>query len=239
MLNCRQCGYLVPESWVTCRRCHAPLGTPVPANGAPALVPATPFAAPATPIPAPATPFAAPASPPLTDDFTTAPLRTHATVSAPPAREWWRDRNVALALTGVGFVCILVSAFALPWMRFGGLAHVNLSYNQTRDALAHKDSFTHFALDLGAFLVLVDLLVIGWRLASTGRIGREAIAAPIGIAVLVLYVADQIRGLAGQFNDLGLPAAFDMHAHVGSGPFVCLLGCALLVAGGVLGPNAN
>ena len=80
---------------------------------------------------------------------------------------------------------------------------------------------------------------VGWRLAATGRIGHEAIAAPAGLVLLVLYIANQIQGMAVGINGTGTDGVFGIHASIGSGPWLALFGCACLIAGGVLGPRAR
>ena len=227
MNTCPHCGYLMPETWVTCRRCQSPVPARVPE---PALsVPAGAGFPPAAP--APSAPPAAPAwAPPPEPDVT---IRT---LDAPV---WWQDPRLALVLTGLGFVCILAAAFALPWMEFGGFVRASLSYRDAQEFLSARDSFTRLALDLGPIILVADMLLVGWRLAATGRIGHEAIAAPAGLVLLVLYVANQIQGMAVGFNGTGTDGVFGIHASIGRGPWLALFGCVCLIAGGVLGPRAR
>jgi hypothetical protein len=226
MNTCPHCGYLMPESWMTCRRCQSPVPARVPE---PALsVPdGSDYGATASLAAPPAAPVW---TPPAEPDVA---IRT---IAAPA---WWQDPRPARVLTGVGFVCILAAAFALPWMEFGGFVRASLSYRDTQDFLSARDSFTRLALDLGPLILLADMLFVGWRLASTGRIGREAIAAPAGLTLLVLYVANQIQGMAVGINGTGSDGVFGIHASIGSGPWLSLFGCACLIAGGVLGPSAH
>ena len=227
MNTCPHCGYLMPETWVTCRRCQSPVPARVPE---PALsVPAGagfPPAAPAQPAPPAAPAWAPPPEPDVTIRTLTAPV-------------WWQDPRLALVLTGVGFVCILAAAFALPWMEFGGFVRASLSYRDAQEFLSARDSFTRLALDLGPIILVADMLLVGWRLAATGRIGHEAIAAPAGIVLLVLYVVNQIQGMAVGFNGTGTDGVFGIHASIGRGPWLALFGCVCLIAGGVLGPRAR
>jgi hypothetical protein len=225
MHTCPHCGYQMPESWATCRRCQSPVPARVPE---PALsVPAAGGYSPAGADVAGAAPAWAPAH---------APDVTIRTLAAPA---WWQDPRLALALTGFGFVCILVAAFALPWMEFGGFLRASLSYRDAQEFLSARDSFTRLALDLGPIILLADMLLVGWRLATSGRIGHEATAAPAGLALLVLYVANQIQGMAVGINGTGTDGVFGIHASIGSGPWLALFGCGCLISGGVLGPRAR
>src|SRR5262249_43997996 len=89
-------------------------------------------------------------------------------------------------------------------------------------------------LDLGPLILIADLIVVGRSLARRGSIGIEALAAPIGLAFLVLYVTAQMHALAGN----GSPASagvLGVHVGTGWGPWVCLLGCVCLAVGAVTG----
>ncbi len=221
MNTCSHCGYLMPESWATCRRCQSPV---------PVRVPEPALSAPAGADFSPAPPAAPAWAPPQDADVT-----IH-TLDVPV---WWQDPRFALALTGLGFVCILAAAFALPWMEFGGFVRASLSYRDAQEFLSARDSFTRLALDLGPIILLADMLLVGWRLATTGRIGHEAIAAPAGLVLLVLYVANQIQGMAVGINGTGTDGVFGIHASIGSGPWLALFGCGCLIGGGVFGPRAR
>lgn len=215
MVQCPGCGYLIPEAWSACKRCGAPVSRDVPA---PAYVPAP-------------------------DPFEyTAPTRwspadnSDVVINTSPAMDWWRHPATSLVATGLGFVLVLAAAFALPWMRVGaGIFHVDLSYKQMQDLLSSNDFFSRLALDLGPLILLADLVLVGWQLAARGRIGMEAVVAPIGLACLVLYVALQIHGFAGTVNNDLDATALGVHAGVGWGPWVCLLGCACLAVGACTG----
>ena len=121
-------------------------------------------------------------------------------------------------------------------MRVGsGIFRLELSYKQMQDLLSGRDVFSRVALDLGPLILLSDLILVGWSLAARGRIGIEAVTAPIGLACLDLYVTAQIHGFAGNVNsDVGA-TAFGLHAGTGRGPWVSLLGCACLVVGALTG----
>lgn len=143
---------------------------------------------------------------------------------------------MSLIATGAGFVLVLAAAFALPWMRIGSSGvHFELSYKQMQDVLSARDFFSRMALDLGPLILVADLLVVGWSLAARGRIGVEAVTAPVGVACLTLYVTFQIHGYVGNVNNSDFGTAFGLHASTGWGPWVCLLGCACLVVGALTG----
>jgi hypothetical protein len=151
-------------------------------------------------------------------------------------RAWWQEPSVSLIATGAGFVLVLAAAFALPWMHIGNtIVHFELSYKQMQDALSARDLFSRIALDLGPIILVADLLVVGWSLAARGRIGIEAVTAPIGLACLTLYVTIQIHGYVGTVNNSELGAALGLHASTGWGPWICLLGCACLILGALTG----
>jgi hypothetical protein len=152
------------------------------------------------------------------------------------ARAWWREPSMSLVATAAGFVLVLAAAFALPWMHIGNtIVHFDLSYKQMQDALSARDLFSRMALDLGPLIVVVDLLVVGWSLAARGRIGIEAVTAPIGLACLTMYVTFQIHGYIGTVNSSDLGTTFGLHASTGWGPWICLLGCACLIVGALTG----
>lgn len=217
MRNCAECGYLCPESWDACLRCHAPLAV-------------------ASTTPAPM-PFVAPSS------MFAGPVQEPVPFVPMEAQPFWRQPAVPLVATALGFLLVLLSAISLPWMRVGGFFHAELSFREVSDVLSSRNAFSRLALDIGPLLLLADLVVVGWRVGTAGRIGREAAWAPIGIACLVLDVANEIHGLSvgvkemANLGDTG--GLFAIDAAVGPGPWICLLGCSLLVAGAFLGPAAQ
>ena len=214
MVKCPRCGYLIPEAWSTCKRCDATASVRTEA--------ADPFA------------YAAPARWSPADEAVTVRITTA------PTDDWWRQPATSLVATAAGFVLVLAAAFALPWMRIGGgFFHLELSYKQMQDLLSARDFFSRVALDLGPLILLADLVWVGWSLAARGRIGIEAVTAPIGLACLDLYVSAQIHGFAGNVNSDAGAAAFGLHAGTGWGPWVCLLGCACLVVGAITGSRST
>jgi hypothetical protein len=211
MVQCPRCGYLIPETWSTCKQC----GTPVASRaGAPDELA-----------------YATPAR--------WSPSEEPVRITTAPSDDWWRKPSISLLATAAGFVLVLTAVFALPWMRIsGGFFHMDLSYKQMQDLVSSMDLFSRVALDLGPMILVADLIVVGRSLALRGRIGGEAIAAPIGLGCLVLYVTAEIHGFAGNVNDAGA-SFFGVHAGTGSGPWVCLLGCACLVVGAVAGSRST
>ena len=211
MVQCPGCGYLIPEAWSTCKRCDTT--SSVRADGP------DPFA------------YSSPVRWSPSDEAVTVKITTTST------EDWWRrSPEMSLVATAVGFVLVLAAAFALPWMRVGGgIFHLELSYKQMQDLLSARDLFSRAALDLGPLIVLTDLILVGWSLAARGRIGIEAVTAPIGLACLDGYVAAEIHGFVGNVNSDAGATAFGFHASTGWGPWVCLLGCACLVVGAVTG----
>jgi hypothetical protein len=150
--------------------------------------------------------------------------------------DWWRRPSASLLATAAGFVLVLIAVFALPWMRVGGgFIRFELSYKQMQDLLSATDSFSRLALDLGPLILLADLIMVGLSLTTRGSVGREALAAPIGLACLVLYVMAQIYAFGGTPNDDAGASVLGLHTGTGWGPWVCLLGCACLVAGAIAG----
>jgi hypothetical protein len=215
MVQCPHCGYLIPETWTSCKRCGAPTFAPAPAPTAQPAPDPHAYSSPAR--------WSPPEHPPVV-------------IKEAPPVDWWRQPATSLFATGLGFVLVLAAAFALPWMRIGvGIFHVELSYKQMQDLLSSNDFFSRVALDLGPLILLADLILVGWQLASRGRIGMEALAAPIGLVVLDLYVAMQIHGFAGNINGELTGTGFGVQAGVAWGPWVCLLGCACLAVGAVTG----
>jgi hypothetical protein len=153
-------------------------------------------------------------------------------VTTAGAVQWWRP-SISLYATAAGFVLVLVAVLSLPWMHVGAVFFdIRLSYKQMQDLLSGTDFFSRVALDLGPLVFVADLIVVGRGLAVRGRIGIEALAAPIGLACLVLYVTAEIHGFSGAVNGA---AVVGVHAGSGSGPWVCLLGCACLAVGAVAG----
>jgi hypothetical protein len=214
MKQCPSCGYLIPQTWSTCKRCAAPASAPETAGDK------DPFA------------YSAPAR--------WSPDEHAVSVRLTAPEMWWRRPAMSLGATAVGFVLVLASAFALPWMHVGGgFVHFDLTYKQMQDLLSSTDFFSRVALDLGPVILLADLLVVGWSLATRGRIGAEGVAAPIGLACLVLYVSMQIHSFGGTVNNDAFASALGLHAGTGPGPWVCLLGCACLVVGALTGASAT
>ena len=211
MVHCPGCGYLIPEAWTTCKRCDTPAS--VRTDGA------DPFA------------YVAPLRWSPADEAVTVKITTA------PTEDWWRrPPEMSLVATAAGFVLVLAAAFALPWMHVGGgILHLDLSYKQMQDALSARDFFSRAALDLGPVILLADLILVGWSLAARGRIGIEAVTAPIGLAFLDLYVTAEIHGFVGNVNSDAGATAFGFHAGTGWGTWVCLLGCGCLVVGALIG----
>jgi hypothetical protein len=247
MKTCSSCGVGTSEAAVKCRSCGAWL-----------VATAAPGTIPASDVPTDAPPSVAPHKPDIaasrsSDVFVPpAPASTPPLVQSPPwamspdadavkittvgTPEWWRQPSVSLIATGAGFALVLAAAFALSWMRIGNnIVHLDLSYKQMQDALTARDVFSRMALDLGPLILIADLFVVGWGLATRGRIGIEAATAPAGLACLTLYVTFQIRGYVGTVNNSDLGSIFGLHASTGWGPWVCLLGCACLVVGALTG----
>jgi hypothetical protein len=208
MVRCPRCGYLIPEAWSSCRGCGAPLSAPTDPSDQRISTPAQ-WSPPSAGVP----------------------------VAVTMAAAEWRRPSVSLIATAAGFVLVLMAVFALPWMRVGGgFFHIELSYKQMQDLLSGTDFFSRVALDLGPVILLADLIVVGRCLATRGRVGVEALAAPIGLACLVLYVTAEIHSFSGAVNG---DAVFGVRAGTGSGPWVCILGCACLVVGALAGSGSG
>jgi hypothetical protein len=208
MQQCPTCGYFLPDAWTTCKRCETATSRSSDA--------ASPYG------------YSSPTQ--------WSPTQHTATVTITTTTPSWRQPSTSLITTAVGFVLVLAAVFALPWMHIGtNIIHFDLSYKQMQDALSASDFFSRVALDLGPLILVGDLIVVGWSLATRGKIGTEAIAAPIGLAFLTLYVTFRIHSYVGTMNNSDIGTAIGLHANTGTGPWICLLGCACLILGAITG----